>query len=1706
MASNIKFKRSAVQNRVPTTAQLDLGELALNTYDGKLYTEINTGSAAVVEIGSKLSSLVVDGDNGAGGGDVTFHGTTANRDLVWDHSADRLILKDNTRIQLGDAATDLEMYHSGTNASITNNTGDFYLTNVAGNFFFLRSNNLQITRSDQSKTHAYFTTSAVVLNHDNSARVTTTADGADIGGTGSLKLPVGTTAQRNSSPASGDIRFNSTLGSFEGYSGAGWGELGGGGIGIGSTAVNPASGLVVNRIGVGFTDINVVGTGISVTGYGSTIVLDFNDFKPGSFNRSIHNYTATAGQTTFAGLSYDNAERQIAVYLNGARLSEATYTATSGTTVVLDVGASVGDEVEIINININSDVDRNVNTYTATAGQTTFTGLSYNSITELDVYLNGIRLATGDYTATTGNTVVLNVGASVNDIVDIVSTGDGVSFRSTADTSGDKFTLTNVGIGTDITPDKLNVRGNSSFVGVTTFTGNVFAQEKLSFGDSPYVGSTIPPNSLRFGDNDDLILYHTGSYSGIDERGGGTGGLVVHCTNNFTVKGNASNKNRIIAKEGGAVELYHNNSKKFETTSTGASITGNLAVSGVLTYDDVTNVDSVGIITARAGIVAQDDVTFQTANSNNLLFDKSDNSLKFGVNVKAKFGTGLEISHTGSGSVINDVGAGHLHLRVTNSNRLNITPNGVELCYNGTKTLETISNGIQVDGAATNLTIRSGTASGSAGGLINFKNVDANGVARDVARIKGFSDGTGGYGEITFQTAFNNSFNDVLRITKEQRLEIIGSSQYPVTIDGSDNGKIVLQGSSSPYIRFKEGSTDKAFIQWHSDGYLRLQNQEDAATLHIKDNFVFSPDNSNFYTIWHSGNDGSGSGLDADTLDGVQGASFLRSDANDTTTGIVNFTSSSIYPITINGSNNGKIVLQGSSNPFIRWREGSTDKAYIQFHSDGYFQITNQESNESIRIKSGSNGLKFLIDGTENDIWHAGNDGSGSGLDADTLDGQDGSYYRNASNLNAGTIDDARLPGTITSNITGNASQSDALKIVDTRNDGARVPNDYAAHKVTAEFTNQVINGWWSAITAKGWANGYAPWQLWGKSDVGQDINLYARFGHGQNNTWSSLYKIWHAGNDGSGSSLDADTLDGVQGSSYLRSDASDTASGQITLTSSSQYPLIINGSDDGKIVLQGASNPYIRFREGTTDKAYIQFHSNGTLYIVNQESGEQLFISSGSTGLKFHHDGTNSTVWHAGNDGTGSGLDADLWDGNQFASYLNQALLTSSTVSFTRVNVTGSHGISNDGWFRNSTSGEGLYNTATTQHFYSDDDDYWNVAGGGSANGIRFRDDHASTIRGYVYANNSNQVGFLNQSQAWSLRTETTGITKLGSRGYQIRDGNNSNNLYINSGTTGATGISMLNSNNEWRFQIYGDGSAYGFLDSNWGGWDIRKYINGQLKIRIDTGGTDHTVWCAGNDGSGSGLDADTVDGLHASSFVRNNQNSGYVLKFGSGSNTGHTASSLAYAIFQEGGTWTSPFPDLRINYHTGIVMAANASYGGIRFQRDYNDTTELMSIGNGDNHTRVAYNLQVSGDIQANGGAGAVTIGGNSDIRLTSGSWTGNAYGKIQHHSNYLYIAGGTAGIIFREDGTNRWLIEGSGHFIPGANDTYDIGSSSARVRNIYTQDLQLSNEAKKDTGGNDVDGTWGDWTLQEGEEEIFMINNRTGKKYAMMLREVA
>lgn len=79
----IKIKRSSVQNNAPTAAQLELGELALNTYDGKLFTEINDGTVSIVEIGGHLRHLEVSGITTLTG-NVVVSGTVDGRDLATD--------------------------------------------------------------------------------------------------------------------------------------------------------------------------------------------------------------------------------------------------------------------------------------------------------------------------------------------------------------------------------------------------------------------------------------------------------------------------------------------------------------------------------------------------------------------------------------------------------------------------------------------------------------------------------------------------------------------------------------------------------------------------------------------------------------------------------------------------------------------------------------------------------------------------------------------------------------------------------------------------------------------------------------------------------------------------------------------------------------------------------------------------------------------------------------------------------------------------------------------------------------------------------------------------------------------------------------------------------------------------------------------------------------------------------------------------------------------------------------------------------------------------------------------------------------------------------------------------------------------------------------------------------------------------------------
>ena len=87
--------------------------------------------------------------------------------------------------------------------------------------------------------------------------------------------------------------------------------------------------------------------------------------------------------------------------------------------------------------------------------------------------------------------------------------------------------------------------------------------------------------------------------------------------------------------------------------------------------------------------------------------------------------------------------------------------------------------------------------------------------------------------------------------------------------------------------------------------------------------------------------------------------------------------------------------------------------------------------------------------------------------------------------------------------------------------------------------------------------------------------------------------------------------------------------------------------------------------------------------------------------------------------------------------------------------------------------------------------------------------------------------------------------------------------------------------------------------------------------------------------------------------------------------------------------------------------------------------------------------------------------------------------------------------------EAATAKVRITSAGHLVPTADDSYDLGTGSLQWRNIYTGDLHLSNMTKDI--GNIVDGSKGDWTIQEGSEDLFIVNNNSGKKYKFNLTEV-
>jgi hypothetical protein len=188
-----------------------------------------------------------------------------------------------------------------------------------------------------------------------------------------------------------------------------------------------------------------------------------------------------------------------------------------------------------------------------------------------------------------------------------------------------------------------------------------------------------------------------------------------------------------------------------------------------------------------------------------------------------------------------------------------------------------------------------------------------------------------------------------------------------------------------------------------------------------------------------------------------------------------------------------------------------------------------------------------------------------------------------------------------------------------------------------------------------------------------------------------------------------------------------------------------------------------------------------------------------------------------------------------------------------------------------------------------------------------------------------------------------------------------------------------------------------------------------------------------------------------------------------------------------------TNPSDDGQIQFYTGT---AATYYGGItadgRLSMNGSSNSRAIEINPGGNAGTIVLdrNGYITSMIRASDGGSNVAggSGGGSRIHLAK---------TAMNFQTFPY----TSNIGDAPTYTTRCSINTDGHFVPGANSTYDLGTSSTRWRNIYTNDLNLSNEGST----NSIDNTWGDWTLQEGESDVYMINNRSGKKFKIKMEEV-
>ena len=446
--------------------------------------------------------------------------------------------------------------------------------------------------------------------------------------------------------------------------------------------------------------------------------------------------------------------------------------------------------------------------------------------------------------------------------------------------------------------------------------------------------------------------------------------------------------------------------------------------------------------------------------------------------------------------------------------------------------------------------------------------------------------------------------------TTARTITLAGDLSGSVSIDGSSNVTLtatVLDDSHDLTWANIDGETANAVNQWGglrhqtNDGYIDF-GPANTSWAHIytdRPAFYF---NTQLYVngnvVWNSGNDGSGSGLDADLLDGLSPATTA--------------TANTIVQREASGHIYGNYIL----GTYFNASSGNSENPTIG-------QIWTQSTADNYLRKSTP--AHFI---SQLGLWTSGNDGSGSGLDADLLDGQQG-----VTHLNQGT--------TITSN--------DWNTFID----GSEA---YWHSVLNHTGSNRPSGAYTYGIALSVASSGQGKFQLYvpETATAGNNGNQGLWYRSGWNTAYRQWAQIWDSTNDGSGSGLDADLLDGVQGSSYLRSDANDSMSANLTFGDDKK---LIFGADSDLEIFQdhltyGSGRPILQ--TPSSGGMIFQAGSNG-IQFYNYD-GSKLTFQANTNGTRLYYDGSQKLLTVSG----GVNVYGPMYDGNNTAYYVDPASTSS--------------------------------------------------------------------------------------------------------------------------------------------------------------------------------------------------------------------------------------------------------------------------------------------------------------------------------------------------------------------------------------------------------------------------------------------------------------